>query len=462
MKSSAVWQLAFGLLLLIFMFAVAIGAKRKVSIGVLLLLVPFQTIDTRYASSSVLIAYVMAAAFLMGGDLKFRMVPALSLIVLSYFVSLALADRLILTHHVIFMFQFFSCLVVFLLAYNFAILVETERAVMDLILAINILAIIYCALQLSVGPGERFIPFGVDEFKFNLNRHPGDPRLVGPFDNPGSTAGYFALMTLVCVFQIMFSTGRRRFLVWMVTGFNLMGLVATGNRAGFLVLLAMSPLLLIAYRRELGARKVIQYSIAGMAVLAIAAAIAVTYTDFNQMFTRLDTVTETEGGVPATRAEGWPVAIGKIKKDPWFGEGPHFWTAEDAEDVGQLQAEFDEEGALDTAFDHYPHSLYLYLLRTVGVFGLLAVIGFFVRTWFILYRATRRDSIAEYQSAILRLGLFLIPAFLISQITLEFHRPNTMDYAQFIFALMGLLVGVSDRGVAVSLAGPKSDLSTVN
>jgi hypothetical protein len=81
----------------------------------------------------------------------------------------------------------------------------------------------------------------------------------------------------------------------------------------------------------------------------------------------------------------------------------------------------------------------------VGVFGLLAVVGFFLRTWFVLYRASRRESIVGYQSAFLRLGLFLIPAFLISQITLEFHRPDTMDYAQFIFALMGLLVGFGDR-----------------
>jgi O-antigen ligase len=427
------------------MFAVAVGAKRKVSIGTLLVLIPFQTIDTRYASSSVLIAYVLAAALLIGGGLKFRMMPAVGLIVLAYFVSLSLADRSILTLHVLFMFQFFSCLVVFVLAYNFATLVENERAVIDMLLAINILAIIYCALQLSVGPGERFIPLGIDELKFNLNRHPGDPRLVGQFDNPGSTAGYFALMTLVCAFEIMFSVGWRRLLVWIVVGFNFLGLVATGNRAGFLVLLGMSPLLLFAYRKELGARRIIQYSIGGMAVLAIAAAITVTYSDFNVMFSRMDTVTETEGGVPATRVEGWPVAIEKIKRDPWFGEGPHFWTAEDAEDVGQLQAEFDEQGAVDTAFDHYPHSLYLYLLRTVGIFGLVAVVGFFVRTWLVLFQASRRESIVGYHSAILRLGLFLIPAFLISQITLEFHRPNTMDYAQFIFALMGLFVGISDR-----------------
>src|SRR4030095_12861093 len=130
----------------------------------------------------------------------------------------------------------------------------------------------------------------------------------------------------------------------------------------------------------------VQLAAGGLLVVVVAATLAVTYTDFDRMFFRMETVTETEGGIPATRGEGWPIAIEKIKRHPWFGEGPHYWTAEDAETIGQSQAQFVPGGALDTAFDHYPHSLYLYLLRTVGIFGLIAVVGFFVRTWIILYR----------------------------------------------------------------------------
>jgi O-antigen ligase len=252
-------------------------------------------------------------------------------------------------------------------------------------------------------------------------------------------------MTLVCVVEYMLSRGRRRFLVGVVTAFNLLGLVATGNRAGFITLLGMAPLLLFAYRRELGARRVFQYAIGGATAFAVAAAVAVTFTDFNRMFDRMETVTEIEGGIPKTRQEGWPVAIEKIKKDPWFGRGPHFPTVDDTEGTDQIQTEFEDLGDIDTVYDHYPHSLYLFLLRTVGVFGLVAVVGFFVRAWFILVRTPRAGPNDEYGSAITRLGLFLIPAFLISQITLEFHRPSTMDYAQFIFALVGLLVGMSDR-----------------
>lgn len=445
MTSSAVMQLAFGVILLVVMFGLAAGAKRTLSVGTLLVTIPFQFIDTRYASSSILIAYLLGAVLLIRGNLKFRMLPSLAFIVLAYFASFALAERAMISPNALFMFQFFSCLVVFVLAYNFALDVEDERIVTNVLLAINGLVIVYCALQLYAGPGERFAPLGIDEFKFNLNRDPSDPRLVGPFDNPGSTAGYFALMTVVCMVEVFFSAGRRRLLVWIILVFNLFGLVATGNRAGFLVLLGMAPLLLFAYRKELGVRRIVTMSIAGSAALAIAAAVAISFTDFDRMFARMETVTEMEGGIPATRAGGWPVALEKIRQRPWFGEGPYFLTAEDAEMTGQGAFAYEEGGGLVTVYDNYPHSLYLYLLRTVGIVGLLAVVGFFACVWFSLYRATQGRSMGRYQAAFVRLGLFLIPTFLISQITLEFNRPSTIDYGNFVFALMGLLIGVSDR-----------------
>jgi O-antigen ligase len=112
---------------------------------------------------------------------------------------------------------------------------------------------------------------------------------------------------------------------------------------------------------------------------------------------------------------------------------------------GALNVEFEDLGTIVTAYDPYPHSLYLYLLRTVGIVGLIPVVGFFLWTWRSIYVLSRDRELDEYSSALLRVGFLLIPAFLIAQITLEFNRDDTMDYAQFIFALMGLVVGVGDR-----------------
>src|SRR5688572_3483351 len=60
MTADAIWKLSFGLMLLIAAFALAIGARRTVALGTVLVLVPYQTIVTRYATSSVIIAYVLA------------------------------------------------------------------------------------------------------------------------------------------------------------------------------------------------------------------------------------------------------------------------------------------------------------------------------------------------------------------------------------------------------------------
>src|SRR5688572_17502978 len=130
MTSSAAWNMAWALIAVIAIFAVAAGTKRTVSIGVLLVLIPFQQLSTPYASSSVLIAYVLAAVLLIQGELKVRLLASISMIVLAYFAIFTLAnDPSMRLWHMTFMFQFFSCFVVFLLAYNFALLIKNGRSI---------------------------------------------------------------------------------------------------------------------------------------------------------------------------------------------------------------------------------------------------------------------------------------------------------------------------------------------
>jgi hypothetical protein len=56
---------------------------------------------------------------------------------------------------------------------------------------------------------------------------------------------------------------------------------------------------------------------------------------------------------------------------------------------------------------------------------------------------------AEHPKMLVKAGVVVVGAFLVTQITLEFNRTGTLDYAQFILALMGLFVGVADRGASV-------------
>jgi O-antigen ligase len=222
-------------------------------------------------------------------------------------------------------------------------------------------------------------------------------------------------------------------------------MIATGNRTGILTLVAMFPVFLFVFRRELGPKRITTFALGGVLALVVAGAVAVTFTDFDRMFSRLERVTETQEGIPSTRAKTWPAAIAKIKLRPWFGYGPYYPSGVELAKSGVLNVEFEDLGTIITAYDPYPHSLYLYLLRTVGIVGLIPVVGFFLWTWRSIYVLNREQDEDEYAAAFLRVGFLLIPAFLIAQITLEFNRDDTMDYAQFIFALMGLLVGVGDR-----------------
>lgn len=444
MSSSNIWLLSWGLIAVIVIVVLTLSTRRVVAIGALIVLIPFQVVETRYASSSVLMAYAMAGLLAIGGGLKLRMMPAIGLIMLAYLISLSQAERY-LSMHVIEIFQFGSCLVVFLLAYNYARLVREDKIVINTLLAMNSAIIVYCALQLSAGAGNSFVPFGIDSLAFNSNRDPSDPRLVGPFDNPGTTAGYFTLMTLIAAVELIFSAGSRRLFVQILVVANMAGILATGNRASFLILLAAFPMFIVIFRRELGARRVAQYLVSGVAALAIASTIIITYTGFGNMFRRLDSVTEMEGGVPTTRAGTWPVAIEKIKANPWVGDGPHFFRAEDAETLKIMRAQHEELGEMTTAFDPYPHSMYLFMLRTVGIIGLVALLWFFGQAWRETVMALNRQAANPYRVAVLKIGLVVIVAFLIGQITLEFNRPTTMDYAQFIFALLGLFVGMADR-----------------
>lgn len=449
MDSSNIWMLSVGLLAIIVMIVLTASARRVVAIGLLLVFIPFQVVDTRYSSSSVLMAYAMAGTMLLMGGLRVRMLPAIGLVALSYFISLS-QTRQYTTLHLIEMFQYFSCFVVFLLAYNYARLVKSDRSVTDLLITMNVLVVLYCGLQLAAGAGEAFVPFGIRELAFNANRDPHDPRLIGPFANPGTTAGYFTLMTLMWAAELMTAVGGRRRIIQCLILANVAGIVATGNRASFIVLMAGLPALLFYFRRELGPRRFFQFLIGGVAAVALASASIAAYSGFGNMFRRLASVTETEDGLPMTRAGTWSMAFEKIKKDPWFGEGPHYLRAEDAEMFGILRAQYDDLSEVETAFDPYPHSLYLFLLRTVGIIGLAATLWFFAQILIELKRCTRQEHYVDYPRRLAKVGIIVTGAFLITQITLEYNRTATMDYAQFILALMGLFIGICDRTSSAS------------
>lgn len=434
METAQILQLSVGLLLAIAVFVLASGLKATYAIGLVLLLIPFQLVETQYGSTNVAITYVLAAALLINGRLRIPILESLALIVFAYLASVSQTDPSTYVSHATYIFQFVSGLVVFVLAYNFARDVKQPISIVNVLIAMNVLVILYCLIQLWVGPGGQFVPFGIEELATQRNRGEGDERLIGPFGNPSVTSEYLVLMTLLFCFELIHWTGGRRRLLVLLAAANLTLLIATGNRGGFLVLVFAFPLFLYGFRRELGTGRVIQLVLGGLILLAMASYVTLTYTSFGRLFERLANVTETVGGIPATRSEPWPIAVEKIRQHPWFGEGPRFVGTEHVESGDALAEE-----------NPYPHDLYLFLLRTVGIVGTVAVLAFFIRVWVKVHRAASAAPPGSYRGGLLRIGSLLFLCFVIDQIKIEFPRNDTIDYVHFVFAMFGVFLGIADR-----------------
>jgi O-antigen ligase len=213
---------------------------------------------------------------------------------------------------------------------------------------------------------------------------------------------------------------------------NLVFLIATGNRGGFLTLIGGGGLFLYFFRKRLGAVKTVNILLVGTMALGIASYIVVYHTQFNSLYQRLES-TEFEEGMPDTRATTWQTSMSKIVEKPMLGHGPRLRLPDD-----WIQ---DYPGHESITF---PHNLYLYLLYTVGITGTVAYLLFF---GLIARRFWKRASITtgdELSDGMAKLGTLMIILVAIDELKIEFLRFSTVDYLQFIFAFLAIFLATCD------------------
>jgi len=429
-------QLNTALVATVLIFIAAYAAPLRGSVGILLVLIPFQLIETSFASVNVVMTYVLAGALMLRGRLRFApMLGPVLLVVFAYLIVLAQLPRPMYVLHGIEVFRLISGFLVFILAYNLARETESPRSIVNLLMMMNVLSVLYCLIQFSVGPGESLQLFGSKELELNENRGEGDARLVGPFGTPGITAAYFMSLTLILTYEAVYSRGWRRVGVVALIALNVGMMVATANRGSFLVLLAGLLGFLYLFRAELGFARIAQILVGSMVVLVGATGIVATYTDFGQMFERLQEV-EVENGIPDTRQILWPQAWEDINERPIFGHGPRI--------LGQHELRFTDAHE-EQLVGSYPHNLYLHLLLTVGVFGTACMLFFLFYAAWRVYQGGRRGSFNNpYERGWVVVGWLVLAAFLVDELKIEFLRDTTVDYAHFVFALFGLFLGAAD------------------
>jgi len=442
-------QLIAALLMVFVLFSAALAVPARIAIAALIVLIPFQPIETQYGSANVVLTYALCGALILSGrTLRMPMLASLLAIILAYLLSTSQTHASTYVQHSIYIFLLFSSFVVFYLVYNFARELDDARFAVNVLIVSNLFVLLVCVLQVYSGLSERFSFFGFDELQ--LHRIRADERLSGPFGAAGVTAEYLMLMLFILSYDLMHAVGRRRIFVLALIAANLGTLLSTGNRGAFLTMIAMFPLYLYMFRNKLGTRKVVRIFVVAAVLLTGVSTVVIGYSDLGHMYERLARLTETQGFIPETRSVTWPTAWENIKDKPLIGHGPRLRLMDDAETA--------YEGHVVIP---YPHSLYLYLLFTVGVVGTTMFLAFLGRLGWQVLTAARAVGSSTYRAGFVRLGPLLLLAILVDQIKIEFLRIGFVDYSHFLFCLFGLMLGFAHRELEEQ-SGRQTSASTIS
>jgi len=435
LSASELNQLTLILLLATILFVLASALPQKVATSVLLMIAPFQLIDTRFGTSSIVLAYVVfIAALLRKERMQLPMLPHFLFLLLWYMISMSLMEPSTYIQHGVYLFSLVSAFLVFWLCYDLVNRFQDPSKVVTVFIVANVFVLIYCAIQLWIGPGERMYLFGIRDIY--MTRVRADGRLTGPFESAEITAQYLVLMQFLLIHQFWHAKpGLMRKGIAVIGALNVLCLLATGSRGEFLLLVGGLGLYLWFFRRRLGTARAAALA-CGMAVTLLATALILeNFTQFGGLFDRLQRTEFTEEGIPDTRALLWPQAWREIQNAPIIGHGP------------RLRFFLEGRGIIydNHVYIDYPHNLYLYLLFTVGIPGMLLFLWLVGSVAIRCAKAMKRATEPSYSADLARTGVLLVILFLIDGLKIDQMRLNLADYWHFFFGLCGVLIAVCHR-----------------
>jgi hypothetical protein len=124
--------------------------------------------------------------------------------------------------------------------------------------------------------------------------------------------------------------------------------------------------------------------------------------------------TRFDGLVPDTRASVWPQAVERWLRHPFIGSGPYYST----------------EKGLD--FWHWPHSLPLYVLNTIGLVGFTFFLWLLWRVWRLSTPPTDDLGSRDYPGAYLLMAHVMLVVFLVDELKIEYLRNLVYPYQVWI------------------------------
>ena len=435
--SSQILEISGALLVAFTAMVLSYRLPVRFLVAILFVTIPFQFIDTRYGSINVAIAFLFAFFLFVRGEIKLMPLKwstiFLILCVLLSFTQVHPSHNL---SQMVYLGGFFSCFAVFLIIYNFVVKEGNLLFVFRLLFLLNVLVVVYSALQIMAG-GKNYVElFGGLKISIVPARGGGDSRLAGPFGStkPGLFAEYLVISNLLIAYAVLFvKSGKEKLSLLLLALCNLGCLVATGNRGGLIGIVLFFCLFLFSMRSVLGVANTVKILVASVALFIVSAALIMNFTSYNRLFERLEN-TKVDGAVPDTRARAWPAAIAHFQESPLLGHGPRLRLQDDK------IINYPDHKVID-----FPHNLYLYLLCTVGIVGLSAYVIFWLSMLLNLGVGTGGRTGDDLLDHFPKLSVLLVIYILFDQIKIEYARYNSFDYAHFLFALFGLFLGMSER-----------------
>ena len=425
-----------GISLFIFSY---IGIQRQL-FKALIIIIPFQFIDSAYGSLNMAITYVLGASmFLNQSWIKkntkenWPLLWPFFIVIISFFLSWIEAPRIAWSQTLFYMIMLGSNIVLFYMAYHFISSREDIVSLFNLMLFCNVLVIIYCVIQAIIGEGEHAL-LGIKELSMQQNSR-DLTRIVGPFNAIGITAEYLVIQCLLLAYYFI-TANKYKMLVIGIIFCNVALLIGTGNRGGFISFMLSLFLFCYGFRKRLGPKKNILILLASFVVLISTSYIMITYTSYNVVYDRL-LGTEMDGITPDTRGgeHGWALVVEKICEKPVLGHGPRLLRKKDYP-TSNIWLDDGEIGC-------YPHNLYLYILYTMGVVGFFAYSVLGMRYITILSKSKMNpDKNDKFLSGLPKLGIIVFVIFLFDQMKIEFLRDHLLDYQHYLSVLFGMFCGL--------------------
>ena len=419
----------------VFLFMISYMGLQRTLFKLLIVIIPFQFIDSVYGSVNMAFTYVLGASMFLnqswikkGSNENWPMIIPFLLILCSFILSWTQAPSIFMTKNIFYLIMLGSNVVLFYMSYHFISDEDDIHTFFKLLFLCNALVIAYCIVQLIVGFGE-FRLFGIKEFTFQQNRL--DRRLVGPFNAVGITAEYLVIQCLLIGYYIM-TVNRHKMTGIILIFCNIAVLIGTGNRGGFISFIFALILFNYIFRRNLGLKKIAIGSFIIVMLFISASFYMIKYTDFNVLYGRI-AGTKINGITPDNRT-GWPLVIEKAMNKPTLGHGPRLVTKTDQD----IPVNWPKQ-----EIGFYPHNLYLYIFYTMGVLGLFAY-GTLGVVYFknLIKSKNKVFSDKRFISGLPSLALIVFAIVLLDQMKVEALRYYLLDYQHFLSALFGMFCGL--------------------